>query len=309
MQPFKNLKEVLSYFSDEKVCWNYLEQTIWKGKPVCPHCGCEKVYRLKNHKQFKCGNKKTCDKKFTVITGTIYQNTRTSLQNWMAAIWLTTNHKKGISSHQLARDLSITQRTGWYILQRIDEMIKDAKAETLDTQVAVDETYCKGKALNRNKYQKKLIAEGKRIDEPTIVLGMVQKEGKAVFKVVPNAEMETIKPEINKIVQEDTIIVTDAFSSYEPIGLRFKQHIVVNHSLGEYVKDGYSTNPIEGAFSWFKRTIYGINHNVSRKHLQRYCDIFSFRYSTRKLKDSERFEEAMKCKSKRLRYVDLIKKV
>src|ERR1700730_5625053 len=115
MQQFKNLKELFSYFADERTCWDYLEKHIWNGKPVCPHCGSERVYRLSNYKQFKCGNKATCDKKFTVTVGTIYQNTRIPLVTWFAAVYLSACHKKGISSHQLGRDLSITQRTAWYL--------------------------------------------------------------------------------------------------------------------------------------------------------------------------------------------------
>src|ERR1043166_645193 len=92
---FSNLIELLKYFSDEKTCIDYLEQQLWNGKPVCPHCGSTKVYRLANYKQFKCGNKKTCDKKFSVITKTIYENSKLPLQKWMGAIYLATNHKKG----------------------------------------------------------------------------------------------------------------------------------------------------------------------------------------------------------------------
>src|ERR1700688_4603460 len=104
MQHFQNLPELIKHFSDQKTCLDYLEQQLWNGSPVCPHCGSTRVYRLANGKQFKCGNKKTCDKKFTVLVGTIYENTKISLSTWFAAIYILTAHKKGISSCQLARD-------------------------------------------------------------------------------------------------------------------------------------------------------------------------------------------------------------
>lgn len=309
MQQFKDLKTLLAYFSDEKVAWNYLEEQLWHGKPVCPHCGSEKVYRLSNYKQFKCSNKATCDKKFTVTVGTIYQNTRIPLSTWFAAIYLSACNKKGISSHQLARYLSVTQRTAWHLLHRIREMVKVAADVQLDTNVSIDETYVKGKPANRTKYQKKLIAEGKRLDEPTIVLGMVQKDSNAVFKVVPNAEISSIKPIIYETIQDaSTTIVTDAYSAYDSIGEAYDKHVSVNHSMGEWKKDGFSTNNAEGAFSWFKRTIYGTYHYVSPKHFQSYCNLFTYRFNTRKIKDFERFIDVTKKGQGRLTYRKLIKK-
>src|SRR5258706_1988646 len=98
MFKFKNIKELLAHFADEKTCWDYLEYKCWQGQPVCPHCGCTNVYRLSNYKQFKCGNVKGCDKKFTVLVGTVMENTKIPLSTWFAAIHLTSAHKKGISS-------------------------------------------------------------------------------------------------------------------------------------------------------------------------------------------------------------------
>src|SRR5436853_2949079 len=121
---FSNLIELLNYFKEEKTCWDYLEHQIWNGRPVCPHCGSEKVYRLSNYKQFKCGNKKTCDKKFSIITDTIYESSKLPPAKWFGAIYLATYHKKGISSCQLGHDLAITQKSAWFVLHRIREMFK-----------------------------------------------------------------------------------------------------------------------------------------------------------------------------------------
>ncbi len=140
MQNFKSLPDVIKHFAEQKTCLDYLEQQLWNGKPVCPHCGAEKVYRIKAGHTFKCSNKKTCDKKFTVTTGTIYENTKLPLSTWFAAIWLLTAHKKGISSLQLSRDLNITQKSAWFINHRIRIMMGDPNPEPLEFLVEVDET-------------------------------------------------------------------------------------------------------------------------------------------------------------------------
>jgi transposase-like protein len=139
-----------------------------------------------------------------------------------------------------------------------------------------------------------------------VVLGLVEKNGNAVMKVVPNAETDTLEPVISHHVDNpESILVTDAHNSYKSIGNKYKQHVIVNHSEGEYVKDGHSTNNAEGAFSWFKREIFGVYHFISPKHCQRYCDLFVFRYNTRKFDNQLRFETVLEMKSGRLRFEDL----
>lgn len=304
---FKSLNQLLSHFSDERVCWDYLEKQLWDGKPVCPHCGCTSVYRLANYKQFKCGNKATCDRKFTVTVGTVYENTKMPLSTWFAAIYLSTSHKKGISSCQLARDLGITQRSAWFLLHRVREMVKKATNIPLVNRVQVDETYIKGKAHNRTKRKRELISEGWIKDEPSVVLGMVDKNN-AVLRVVPSSEMENINPVINEVINEKgATLVTDGYVGYNSIGLTFGSHIVLNHSKGEFVKADFHTNSVEGVFSLFDRTVYGTYHNVSPKHLQRYCTLFAYRFNSRPLREDQRFDMTIKNSKARLKYADLIR--
>ena len=307
MQQFKNLQEVIRHFSDQKTCLAYLEQQLWNGKPVCPHCGSTRVYRLANGTQFKCGNKKTCDRKFTVLVGTIYENTKIPLSTWFGAIYILTAHKKGISSYQLARDLGVTQKTAWFINHRIREMVKISSAITLNDTVQMDETYVKGKAKNRSKYKRKLIAEGKIEDKAAIVFGMVS--DKAVMRVVPNTERDTLTPVIRRFIPDaETVVVTDGFSPYIGLDAIYKGHIVINHAQDEYKVGHYHTNTIEGLFSILKRGIYGIYHHVSAKHLQRYCEEFAHRYNSRKINDGDRFVQTIRQSKGRLKYSDLIKK-
>jgi len=119
---YNSLIGVLQHFSDEKVCLSHLESLRWPdGNPVCPHCGNEKAYRFKDGKRFKCSK---CRKQFTAKVGTIFQGSNIPLSKWFAAIYLATSHKKGISSHQLAKDIEISQKSAWHVLHRIREMSK-----------------------------------------------------------------------------------------------------------------------------------------------------------------------------------------
>ena len=305
MDQFKSLPQVIQHFKDDKTCRDFLEQQLWNGKPVCPHCGSERVYRLNDGKTFKCGNKKTCDKKFTVTTGTMYENTKLPLSTWFAAIWLITAHKKGISSLQLSRDLNITQKSAWFVNHRIRLMMGEPNPEPLEFMVEVDEVYVGGSITNMHSKKRRKIHE-QNIDNKTAVMGMVQRGGRAKLKVI---EGESFKDLIKRHVDNTAVIVTDSHVSYGGLDKEFAGHEAVNHSQGEYVRDVFHTNTVEGFFSLFNRDIYGIYHQVSAKHLHRYCEEFSHRYNSRQLKDPQRFTLTIQQSKGRLKYADLIKKV
>lgn len=305
MQQFKSLPEVIKHFTDQKTCIDYLEEKLWKGNPICPHCGNERVYRIKETHMFKCGNKKTCDKKFNVCTGTIYENTKLPLSTWFAAVWLLTAHKKGISSCQLARDLNITQKSAWFINHRIRVMMGDPAPQPLEFMVEVDETYVGGKFANMHSKKRKAFNDA-GIDNKTAVMGFVQREGKAKLKVIGE---KTFKEMVQQHVDDTAVINTDSHLSYVGLAETFAGHEAVNHSQGEYKRDIFHTNTVEGFFSIFKRGIYGIYHQISVKHLHRYCEEFSHRYNSRDVKDAERFITTIKQSKGRLKYKDLIKKV
>jgi transposase-like protein len=305
---FKNLPELIRYFSDEKTAWDYLEFQKWDGTPTCPHCGSTKVYRLKEGPNFKCGNRE-CDRKFNAKVGSIFENSKIPLSKWYAAIYIATAHKKGISSHQLARDLGVTQKTGWFMLHRIRELARVNNDVELSDTIQVDETYVKGKMANKSKRNRALIRDGLKEDVTTIVLGGVENGGKGFLRVIPNTMHETVKPIIQEMATDaGTVLVTDSSNIYNGMERIYTAHITVNHSIDEYVRDGYHTNQVEGFFSLLKRGIIGIYHSTSPKHLQRYCDEFSYRYNTRKIKDADRFRQTMQKTEGRLTYARLIEK-
>jgi len=304
MQEYKNLKELMSHLSDEKVCQNYMEELRWSGNPVCPHCEHEKAYRLKNGKLFRCSNP-NCKKNFTVLVGTIFEKSHISYSTWLAAIWLITGRKKGTSSCQLARDLGVTQKTAWFIFHRIRYIMGDQdEPGMLDNIVEVDETYVGGKWANMHgKKRKKLQDSG--VDNKVPVMGLIEREGRAKLTVIGQ---KTFKEVVRQNVDKEALVVTDSRLSYVGLSQEYAGHEVVNHSKGEYKRDIFYTNTIEGFFSHFKRTIFGTYHQISPKHLQAYCNESNYRYNSRKISDKDRFINTLSNTEGRLTYKTLIQK-
>jgi transposase-like protein len=298
---FNSIIELVKVFKDEQTCIQHLEALRWNGNIVSPFDSTSKVYICKGNK-YKCKN---TGKYFNVRTGTLFDNTKVELQTWFVAIYLVTGHKKGISSLQLSRDLHVTQKTAWFMLQRIRNCFGIENNTDLYNEVEIDETYIGGKAQNKHFAKKQFDNEGKLIDEKTPVFGMVEREGKVVANVVKDTKASTLVPEIIKNVR-DGIIYSDGFVSYHGLQ-RIYDHLFVKHNEGIYVDGRVHTNTIEGFWSLLKRGIFGIYHFTSKKHLQKYVDEFVFRYNTRHTTERIRFNMLLTNSNKRLKYNDLTK--
>lgn len=300
---FKNLKEMMQRFSDENICRQYMEKMRWGDSPFCPHCNSTKPYRLKNGKTYRCSNK-ACRKNFTVTVGTVFENSKVKLSTWMAAIYLATAHKKGISSLQLSRDLGITQKTAWFVMHRIRLLMADPEPVPMENIVEADETLVGGKFANMNRGRRKRHQE-QGLNNKTTVMGFLERGGKGRLTVIGE---QSFKEVVRKNVKPEAILITDSHQGYVGLADEYKQHLTVNHSVMQF-RDGVAyTNSVEGFFSCLKRSIIGCYHYMSPKHLQRYCNETAYRYNSRKISDKERFSKAISNVEGRLTYNNLIQK-
>ena len=298
---FKSIIDLLKAFPDEQTCINHLEQLRWNGDVVSPFDETSIVYKCKDNK-YRCKN---TGKYFNVKTNTIFDNTKLPLQKWFLAIYIVTSHKKGISSLQLSRDIDITQKSAWFMLQRIRNCFGINENDNLDNEVEVDETFVGGKNKNRHLDKKVEKSQGRSFKDKTPVLGMIERQGKLIARVVENTKAETLTPEIIRTVKNTASVITDEWLGYSSLK-RFYDHSFVKHNDGVYVNGRIYTNTIEGFWSLLKRGIIGIYHFTTRKHLQKYVDEFVFRYNTRDNLTKDRFNRLLSNLENRLTYKELI---
>lgn len=280
-------------FPDEKSCIKYLEMLRWKDGVVSPFDKTSKVYKCKNNK-YRCKN---TGKYFDVKTGTVFANTKLPLRYWFYAMFLFLSHKRGVSSCQLARDLGVTQKTAWNMLNKIRTYMNVFNNGSLSGEVEIDETFVGGKNKNRHADKKVKNSQGRSFKDKVPVFGMLQRNGNMIAKVVDNTKSSILEPYIKTYVKEESVIYTDGWD-YGELNELYVQRSVDHgrhfygttfiSSDGELIQ--VSTNKIENSWSHLKRTIFGTYYKVSKKHIQKYVDEFVFRFNTRKYSDCERFE-------------------
>jgi len=306
---FKSLVQMLKQLPDETSCREYLENTIWQGNPVCPHCKETKQYKLNVKGEFnglyKCGG---CKKRYTIRVGTIFESSPIPLRTWFIAIFIFASHKRGISSYQLAEDLGVTQKTAWFMLSRLRASYVQAIPEKSLSVATMDESFVGGSNKNRHKNKKVKNSQGRSYKDKTPVFGMIQ-DNKIYTRVIPNTQGETLKPLVKELVQAGATIVTDEWMGYTGLNADY-DHQYVNHNLKQYATEsGFSSNNVENFWSHLKRSIKGTYFHVSRKHLQMYCDEMSFRFNGREDNAGQKFNNSLvKMAQKRLKYKDLISK-
>jgi len=291
-------------YHDADKAREHLEALHWPNGPVCPHCGSvENITKLRGKSTrngvYKCN---ACTKPFTVTVGTVMEDSKIPLNKWVLAFALVNGSKKGISAHQLHRQLGITYKSAWFMEHRIREAMKQDH-EPIGGEgctVEVDETFIgkdKSAPPSRTPYRNmnKVVS---LVDRAT---------GRSVsFHVTDNLDATTISSILFTHVRRDSRLITDEAKFYIRPGREFAAHESVNHYAKEYVRGDITTNTIEGFFGIFKRGMKGIYQHCSSKHLQRYLHEFDFRYTFRAANgydDDARTAEALKgARGKRLMY-------
>ena len=265
--------ELFAMFPDEATARDYLERRRWPDGPRCPVCGLGERVTDRRAGFYRCNQ---CKEDFTVRTGTIFERSHVPLHKWIYAMYMLVTARKGVSSLQLSKQIGITQKSAWFVLHRLREACGDELTK-LQGIVEIDETYMGG--IEANKHEHKKLKAGRGAVGKTPVLGMRErgKGGRTKAMKLSNTDAQTIQDVIVQNVQVGSTLHTDEHGAYRDMGGLFFSHESINHSEGEFIRDGVTTNSIESVFAVLKRGMIGVYHHASAKHLGRYVDEFAFR--------------------------------
>lgn len=279
-----DLLQVIERFPTQEACVAHLEKIRWGDTPYCPHCNSTSVGKRTESEIGRIGryNCHECRATFKVTCGTVFHGTKIALQKWFIAIVLIMNAKKSLSSHQLARDLDMNQKTAWYLMTRIrSEMAKKGGA-LLQGIIEADETYIGGKPRKANKKVDRENAKRGRGTKKDAIIGAVQRGGKVVAQLAPNLTGRTILNFIKSFVNiKDSELITDEYHAYNLIGRELK-HTIINHQE-QFVDGDTHTNTIEGFWSLLKRAWYGSHHHYQTAYTPLYVAEGCYKYNYREM--------------------------
>lgn len=309
MKP-KTLQQAIKYFADEQVCIDEVAALRWPDGPVCPKCEGKDHYYLATQKRWKC---KACKKQFSVKVGTIFEDSPIALEKWLIALWMLVNCKNGISSYEVGRDLGITQKSAWFVLQRLRLALQAksfVKMGGPGSEVEVDETFIGGKARNmhRDVHQRRISSTGMK--DKTPVFGILERGGQVRAMVIPTRRRHHVEAEIRNHIKANSAIYSDNLASYDLLKHQGFKHAVVDHAE-RYVDGQVHTNGLENFWSLLKRGLKGTYISVEPFHLFRYLDEQVWRYNNRATKekfigDADRFALALsQIAGKRLTYAEV----
>ena len=303
----KTLQQAIVYFADADNCLNYLVARRWPNGVTCPRCGSDKVTFMASRRVWQCKTRHP-KSQFSVKVGTIFEDSPISLDKWLCAMWMLANCKNGNSSWELHRTLGVTQKTAWFMLQRIRLALQGEGSGKLSGEVEADETYIGGKARFMHKSKREAMIKGRGSVGKVAVMGLLERSGEVRAKVINEANQETLHGEVKANVAEGSELFTDGWSGYSGLEAEYI-HQVIDHAE-KYVDGNIHTNGIENFWTLLKRGIKGTYVSVEPFHLFRYLDEQTFRFNTRRGDDAHRFSLAVsKVVGKRLTYAELTGKV
>ncbi len=299
-----NLIKIIQTLQTQEDCIKFLETKRWgNNKPTCPYCQSTKT--CKHLKRHQCQD---CKKSFSVTVGTIFHHTHLPIQKWLMAIALVADAKKGISSRQLSRNLELPVKTGYSLIMRIRKAFDVKNPELLGNIFEMDETYIKTHELNKDKeddddfydyipdfdntVEKPTLKRGRGSQNNTAIIGIQEKDGSIVAKVVDNCKFDTLYSFAKSIAKEGSEIHTDEFKAYS----RFKKgfnHKTVNHSREYVSSDKITTNGVENFWGLLKRGIRGQFHHLSKFYFQEYINEFAYRFNLRKVSQEAIFDKML----------------
>ena len=276
----------VSYFSNADTALRVMVARRWPDGVFCPGCASKEINFMAHRSLWQC---RGCRKQFTVKTGTVFEDSPIKLDKWLCALWLITNAKNGISSCELHRTLGVTQKTAWFMLQRIRFAMQNGSIEKMKGQVEADETFIGGKARNMHKGKRKVKGTGPVAITP--VMGLLERTtakraSKVTLKVVATTRKAELQGQVREYVLKGSEVHTDALKSYEGLADEYT-HNVIDHAEC-YVRGHVHTNGLENFWSLLKRTIKGTYVSVEPFHLFRYLDEQAFRFNERKHEDGDK---------------------
>jgi transposase-like protein len=298
-----SLLQLFQLYPDQESARDYLEQRRWPDGVCCPQCTQRERITARANGYYRCND---CKLDFTIRTGTVFERSHIPLHKWLYAMYLLVTSRKGISSLQLSKEISVTQKSAWFMLQRLREAC-GSDIDKLGGIVEVDETYVGGK--ERNKHASKKLKAGRGTVGKVAVIGLRERGGRTIAHPVPDTGSNELQSSIHRNVEAGSTVYTDESASYSDLGGLFYNHDAINHSSGEYVRGPVSTNSIESVWAVLKRGLHGVYHHASPKHIGRYVNEFTFRLNEGNVKRHtlERLDSLVTATfGKRLTYKELI---
>jgi transposase-like protein len=281
-------------FQDETKAREWLEARVWPEGPTCPHCGNAdkakiKALQGKAHRPglYQCAE---CREQFTVTVKTVFERSKIPLTKWLAALFLMTASKKGVSAHQVHRMLGISYKSTWFMMHRLREAMRTGGLEPLGGEgkvVEADETYLWNIPEAQQPTHKK---DGRPYSKDPrnagygrkrAIVSLVERGGSVRSFHVPGAYAEAVVHIVRDNIAKETRLHTDESKLYTRVGREFAAHETVNHSEKEYGRGDVTTNTVESYFSVFKRGMRGTYQHCAEKHLHRYLAEFDFRHNNR----------------------------